>query len=125
MREKVHLEEDEKLLPSIQLFTPVSLAGLDKVKLMNRVDSKYIFHRRHLDAVLAEISNDYTILEISEKRIFDYASLYFDTPNYALYLQHHNGKNNRVKLRYRQYMDTGDVFFEVKKKLMNRAHAQT
>lgn len=117
MSDKVHLDKNDLLLPSVDLFTPISLAGLDKVKLMNRVDSKYIFHRRHLDNVLTEISKDYTILEINGKRIFDYASLYFDTPNYALYLQHHNGKNNRVKLRYRQYMDTGDVFFEVKKKV--------
>ena len=27
------------------------------------------------------------------------------------------GKPNRVKLRYREYIDTGDVFFEVKKKI--------
>jgi hypothetical protein len=117
MIDQLHPPKYETLLPSVALFPPVSLAGLDKVKLMNRVDSKYIFHRRHLDDILSEISKDYTVLEINEKRVFDYASLYFDTPNYALYLQHHNGKNNRVKLRYRQYMDTGDVFFEVKKKV--------
>lgn len=111
------LDPSPTLPRSVAGFEPVSLAGLDKVKLMNRVDSKYIFHRRHLDAILAEVAKDYAILEINEKRVFDYASLYYDTPDYALYLQHHNGKNNRVKLRYRQYIDTGDVFFEVKKKV--------
>jgi hypothetical protein len=102
---------------SIALFEGVSLAGLDKVKLMNRVDSKYIFHRRSLDSILAEIAPQYCVLEIAEKRLFDYASLYFDTPEYLLYRHHHNGKPNRVKLRYREYIDTGDVFFEVKKKI--------
>lgn len=102
---------------SIAAFEPISLAGLDKVKLMNRVDSKYVFHRRHLDAILMEVASQYSVLEIAEKRLFDYASLYFDTPDYALYKQHHNGKPNRVKLRYREYIDTGDVFFEVKKKI--------
>lgn len=96
---------------------PISLKGLDKVKLMNRVDSKYIFHLRHLDEILQEVSPHYSVLEIREKRLFDYASLYFDTPDYGLYFQHHNGRANRVKMRYRQYLDTGDVFFEVKKKV--------
>jgi hypothetical protein len=102
---------------SIWVFEPISLAGLDKVKLMNRVDSKYIFNRRHLDDLLTEIAPHYSVLEIDGKRIFDYASLYFDTPDYSLYQHHHNGRLNRVKLRYRQYIDTGDVFFEVKKKV--------
>lgn len=96
---------------------PVSLKGLDKVKLMNRVDSKYIFHLRQLDEILEEVRPHYSVLEIEGKRLFDYASLYFDTPDYSLYFQHHNGRANRVKMRYRQYLDTGDVFFEVKKKI--------
>ncbi len=102
---------------SVAAFEPVSLAGLDKVKLMNRVDSKYVFHRKHLDEILTEVAPHYAVLEIAEKRLFDYASLYFDTPDYELYRHHHMGKPNRVKLRYREYIDTGDVFFEVKKKI--------
>jgi hypothetical protein len=113
---QIHLEKAPHP-GSIWAFAPVSLAGLDKVKLMNRVDSKYIFHRRHLDEFLMEIAPHYSILEIEGKRLFDYASLYFDTPDYTLYQHHHNGRLNRVKLRYRQYLDTGDVFFEVKKKV--------
>jgi hypothetical protein len=102
---------------SVAAFAPISLQGLDKVKLMNRVDSKYIFHHRELDGLLTEISAHYSVLEIEGKRLFDYASLYFDTPGYDLYRHHHNGKPNRVKLRYRHYLNTGDVFFEVKKKI--------
>lgn len=103
--------------PALDDLQPISLQGLDKVRLMNRVDSKYVFHLRELDGLLQEIAADYTVLEIDGKRIFDYVSLYFDTEGYALYLQHHSGKPNRVKLRFRQYVDTGDVFFEVKKKI--------
>jgi hypothetical protein len=117
MMEKTHPEQFEMLLPSLQCFAPVNLGGLDKVKLMNRVETKYIFHRRHLDSLLAEVAGEYAILEIDGKRAFDYASLYFDTPDYQLYRQHHQGKSNRVKLRYRAYMDTGEVFFEIKQKV--------
>jgi hypothetical protein len=101
----------------LSLLDPISLKGLDKVKLMSRVDSKYAFHLRELNALLEEIGPHYSVLEIDGKRIFDYESLYFDTDNYELYRQHHMGKPNRVKLRFRKYVDTGDVFFEVKKKI--------
>lgn len=102
---------------SLSELEPISLKGLDKVKLMSRVDSKYVFHVRELDGLLREIAPHYAVLEIEGKRLFDYVSLYFDTESYLLYRQHHMGKPNRVKLRFRQYVDTGDVFFEVKKKI--------
>jgi VTC domain len=102
---------------ALSALDPVSLKGLDKVKLMNRVDSKYVFHVRELSDILQEIAPHYAVLEIEGKRLFDYVSLYFDTESYLLYRQHHMGKPNRVKLRFRQYVDTGDVFFEVKKKI--------
>jgi VTC domain len=102
---------------ALQALSPISLKGLDKVKLMNRVDSKYVFHLRELSDILDEVAPHYSVLEIEGKRLFDYVSLYFDTDSYLLYRQHHMGKPNRVKLRFRQYVDTGDVFFEVKKKV--------
>lgn len=113
--------QDLHITPAIETalagLEPVSLKGLDKVKLMNRVDSKYVFHVRELSSILLEIAPHYTVLEIDGKRVFDYVSLYFDTPEYDLYRHHHSGRANRVKLRYRQYVDTGDIFFEVKKKV--------
>lgn len=102
---------------ALKALKPITLKGLDKVKLMNRVDSKYVFHISLLDEILAEVSPHYEVLEIEGKRLFDYVSLYFDNDAYDLYMHHHNGKFNRVKLRQRKYVDTGDVFFEVKKKV--------
>ncbi len=115
-----HLPSQQELSlepPALWALEPVSLKGLDKVKLMNRVDSKYVFHLRELDGLLSEIAPHYAVLEIDGKRLFDYVSLYFDTESYLLYRHHHSGKPNRVKLRFRQYVDTGDVFFELKKKI--------
>lgn len=45
-----------------------------------------------------------------------YETLYFDTPAYKLYLDHHNGRTNRYKIRYRKYTDSNTIFFEVKYK---------
>lgn len=95
---------------------PVDLKGLDRVKLMNRVDSKYVFDIHLLDGLLAEVSGHYQVLEIDSRRIFTYHSIYLDTPGFTHYHHHHNGKVNRVKLRYRKYVDHGATFFEVKLK---------
>lgn len=103
----------------LQTFESVSLVEIEAVKLLNRVDSKYIFHKNVLSEILEEIKPYYHILEINQKRSHSYESLYFDTDDYALYYQHHNGKPNRLKVRYRRYSDTGLVFFEVKKKISN------
>ena len=96
--------------PLVSSLLPLSLEELDKVKLLNRVDSKFIFHIRALNDILKEVSEYYHILEIDQKRIFKYESLYFDTPDFLLYRHHHNGKPNRVKVRYRKYLDSGEVF---------------
>jgi hypothetical protein len=65
---------------------------------------------------LRELQNNYKILEIENKNCFQYENLYYDTPELFLYFQHHNGKLNRYKIRYRKYIDNNTVFFEIKKK---------
>jgi hypothetical protein len=56
------------------------------------------------------------VLEINNKRISTYHNQYFDTPQMALYQDHHNGKLNRYKVRRRRYVDTNTSFLEVKLK---------
>lgn len=98
-------------------FQPASLADMDRLKLLNRVDQKYIFRLNELASMLEEVKPYYNILSINEKRLFQYNTLYFDTKGFTSYIDHHNGKPNRFKLRYRRYQDSGDVFFEIKKKI--------
>lgn len=104
---------------NLQAYKSITLPEIEGVKLLNRIDSKYIFHENALPDILKEIEPYYYILEINSKRQHRYESLYFDTADYQLYYQHHNGKPNRLKVRYRRYSDTGRVFFEVKKKTYN------
>jgi hypothetical protein len=100
--------------PIIDLFQPITLAEMDNVKLMDRLDTKYVFHASQLESILSQVTNDYSVLEIFNKRIFRYHSIYFDTPAFDLYYYHHRGKSNRYKIRTRQYADTGDCFLEIK-----------
>jgi len=82
----------------------------------NRQDTKFLFNQRLLSPVLNSLSPRYRILEISGKRLFGYQNHYLDTPDFSLYLQHHNGRLPRYKIRFRQYVDTGGIHMEIKEK---------
>ncbi len=97
-------------------FTPIFLEDMNEVSLMNRIDTKFICNRRELAAILARAADDYAVLEIDGVRIMDYRNQYFDTENKQFYLDHHNGKKDRSKVRIREYVDSGLVFLEVKRK---------
>ena len=97
-------------------FDAISLGEMDRVALMNRVDTKYVFSEDILNEVLKKIKDDYFVLEVDNIRLNSYQSLYFDTKDFKFYYQHHNGKTNRTKVRYREYMDSGLCFLEVKQK---------
>lgn len=89
---------------------------MDEVKLMNRSDTKFVFEPELLLAVLPLLQKYYRILEIDGIRLSAYRSLYYDTEDFLFYNQHHNGKTNRNKVRFREYIDSGLCFLEVKKK---------
>jgi hypothetical protein len=102
---------------AISKLAPLNLKELDKVSLLNRQDTKYTFHVKNLPEFLEDAKLLYRVLEIDGKRIFKYDTLYFDTPDFLLYKYHHNEKVNRLKIRFRKYVDSKLTYFEVKYKL--------
>lgn len=104
------------LSATLRTFMPISLQEMDHVKLLDRIDTKYMLHEDLLQEYLAAVSAQYNILVIGGKLLHPYETLYFDTPDFRLYKMHHNGKRNRYKLRCRKYVNTGISFFEVKSK---------
>jgi len=101
----------ENILPG---FDPISLKEMDSVKLQDRVDTKFMFRNTILGPVFKDMVKDYRILEIANYRYSNYETLYFDTDDFSLYRQHHNGKLNRYKFRSRKYVESDLHFFEVK-----------
>ena len=101
---------------AILQYDPISLGEMDAVQLMNRTDTKFVFHTSILGELLDMSWEQYRVLQIDEIRTFQYNSLYYDTENLNLYLAHHNGKRPRFKVRFREYVETGTVFLEVKRK---------
>ncbi len=110
-------EVENRINTLLTTFETISIKGLDKVSLLNRIDVKYAFHIHDFEAILEEIRDNYMVLEIKDQRLFDYESVYFDTEDFLLYKHHHNGKLNRMKVRIRKYVDSNIHFFEVKYKV--------
>lgn len=97
-------------------FETISLSEMDNVKLLDRMDCKFYFRLEKLDGVLAEMLPYYRLLEVNGINLQRYESPYFDTENFSLYTHHQNGKKNRYKIRFRNYMDSNLCFFEIKHK---------
>jgi len=104
----------------IQKFPAIGLSDMDRVRLMDRTDTKYIMHISRLPGILEAAEKTYQVLEINNERIFEYHSLYFDTPDFRMYHNHYRGKTKRHKVRFRKYLNTNCVFLEVKSRKNNR-----
>ena len=101
-------------------FTPIYLDEMKSVRLMNRVDTKFVTTLPRLRQLLAMAQEDYFIQEIDGVRKSAYTTLYYDTPSLEMYLMHHNGCLGRQKVRVRQYVDSGITYLEVKNKNNHR-----
>ena len=100
----------------MQAYEPVSLAEMDSVALLKRVDTKYVLHVGQFFQVLNGLQDHYHVLAVQGNRISRYDNIYFDTPEFKLYHQHHNERSNRYKVRARQYVDSDTTYLEVKHK---------
>lgn len=104
-------------IPSIlSSFEPITLSEMDSIALMNRTDTKFIFRYDRLEKMLAQISRYYRILDMNGVRTSRYETLYYDTPDFKMYLDHHRKKPQRYKIRHRIYVDSALHFFEIKYK---------
>lgn len=100
----------------LDLMQPIGLDDIKAVRLMNRVDQKYMAPAALLDELLARIADGYYVQHIEGNPLAPYRTLYFDTNSLEMYTMHHNKKLNRQKLRVRTYRSTETTFFEIKNK---------
>lgn len=99
---------------NLETFSSISLSEILNIGLLNRKDTKYVLGLHNLIPMLNMLKPYYSVLAIDGLRLFNYESMYFDTPENKLYHEHQRGKLNRYKIRYRRYVDTDTCFFEVK-----------
>lgn len=100
----------------LEQMEPIGLEEMKAVRLMNRMDQKYMASANILEVLLERVANDYYVQHIAGDPIAPYRTLYFDTGDLAMYTMHHNQKLNRQKLRVRTYRSTDTTFFEIKNK---------
>ena len=89
---------------------------MQKVRLMNRVDTKYLISTAQMNSVFERIAPYYFLQVIDDKRLAHYQTIYYDTPQIDMYMNHHAGKLNRMKIRMRSYLDSNLSFCEIKRK---------
>ena len=98
----------------LKQYQPITLSEMDEVALMERVDDKYTISYENLMNILENISSEYFCLEIEGKRSFTYQTEYLDTIDNLLFKNHQNGKLNRYKIRFRDYIESKKTFLEIK-----------
>jgi len=98
-------------------MAPVTLEEMDSVKLMNRIDTKFVTSERVLLDILADAcAEGYRVCTIGGRQVTGYNSLYYDTPDLFMYNAHRSGRKTRQKVRCRTYEVSGQTFLEIKRK---------
>jgi len=112
----------EQINQILRDFDGITLDQMDEVKLMNRVDTKFAFSVAQFLEFLPALMKEYRVLEIEGARISFYESLYLDDDHFTFFKDHHKGKANRYKVRFRKYVESNIQFLEIKEKVKGRTH---
>ncbi|MCH5214660.1 MAG: polyphosphate polymerase domain-containing protein [Muribaculaceae bacterium] len=98
-------------------FKTITLEEMGKVRLMNRVDTKFVTTLATVQRILERATAGYLLQQIDGESNMPYFTRYFDTPDMAMYHEHQRGKACRQKLRIRAYEGPATLsFLEIKDK---------
>ena len=107
---------DRRIRELLEQLEPITLEQMKEIRLMNRTDTKFVTTKERLVKLLELCQGHYYAQFHCGNRIASYKTTYWDTEDCFYYLQHHNGRAPRQKVRVRTYMDSLDTFLEVKTK---------
>lgn len=107
---------DDKVRRALSAFRRLPLEELPSEVLMERMDRKFPFHVSRIAEVISGLEEEYDVLEAADHVVSLYESVYFDTSDFEFFRNHHRGKPERIKIRYRSYPNTDTHFLEVKRK---------
>jgi hypothetical protein len=103
----------------LNTYNSISLNEASEVKLIDRIDTKYLVSIDKIVEIFDELKENYNVLEINQQRIGKYSSIYYDTADFQMFHSHITQRFPRFKVRERIYSQNGLQFFELKKKLFN------
>ena len=108
---------DRNIADTLKRFDTIGLEKLNrKAAMLTRLDNKYIVLADAFQPALQAFGEQFDVLEIRNKRVFTYATRYFDDPDLRSYYDHHQGRRKRSKIRVRTYVDAGFSYLEIKLK---------
>jgi hypothetical protein len=105
-----------KISAALDAMQPISLDEMENIRLMDRVDSKFVAPSALLLPLLEKMAPRFRVQMVGGERIARYCTQYLDTPDYEMFVMHQNGKLNRQKIRIRSYVKSNLSFLEVKNK---------
>ena len=107
---------DEEIAELLEHLEPITLEQMSEIKLMNRTDTKFVTSKRKLVELLRLAQGHYYAQYTDGSKIASYMTTYWDTDDHHFYMEHHNGRSPRQKVRVRTYMSSNVTFLEVKTK---------
>jgi hypothetical protein len=71
------------------MFSPISLTALNaSASFLDRIDTKYVVTEQQFIDMIDDFKNDFFVLEIGGKSVFEYDSIYMDSEDYDFYITH-------------------------------------
>lgn len=109
-------DKDQEIISLLGQLPRITLEEMGCIKLMNRIDTKYVCCKSQLVELLMLAQGHYYVQETLDTRLIPYVTTYYDTSDHHMYMMHHNKRARRCKVRVRTYVMSGDTFLEVKNK---------
>lgn len=117
------LEIDRSL---IDRFDPITLERMDAIRLMNRIDTKYVTDILQLREILEDAQRQgYLVFESDEERIQAYDSIYFDTSDLRMFREHRRGNSSGRKYAPVSTSVPASAFLRSRKRTTTQGHARS
>lgn len=98
------MEIDARIDDLLANLEPITLDEMKEIRLMNRTDTKFVTNKETLARLLELAQGKYYAQFHGGAMIANYMTTYWDTDGHRFYLEHHNGRAPRQKVRVRTYM---------------------
>lgn len=110
------MQIDEEIYELLEHLEPITLEQMSSIRLMNRTDTKFVTSKDNLVELLKLAQGKYYAQFHNGSKVANYMTTYWDTDDFHFYLEHHNGRSPRQKVRVRTYLDSDITFLEIKTK---------
>ena len=95
------MEINKRIDELLGQLKPITLEPMSSIRLMNRTDTKFVTSKENLVRLLEMVQGEYYAQSIDGNKIANYLTTYWDTDGHHFYLEHHNGRAPRHKVRVR------------------------